>query len=293
MTAGDIGKYVRASGRKTEEVLRTVVNEEVMARLATSKFGPVLWLTSYVAKDGNYGKRLSYFYRRDSKVLRADGFAPGQDLNAPGFALSFLSYIKVLMAPDFIVEEKSLALHKGRLTAELSVSIEAMHTPLILTFVENAEDIFPEKTEFTPRFGGKTVELFTYPFENICADDYGDILARLEFMNDLSPFEEIYSIITANACDGTGFLVRLRASCEQRNVPFTASRLEKFRELAENKALIKKWDKRQKKASGTPVAWPDLIGTLYAFLSPVWEAILEEKVFFGDWMPELSRYLDG
>ncbi len=293
MTAADIGKFVRESGRKTEEVLRIVVNEEVMVRLAASKFGPVLWLTSYVSKDGSYQKRLSYFYRRDSKVLRADGFAPGQDLNAPGFALSFLSYIKVLMAPDFIVEEKSLALHKGFLTAELSISIEAMHTPLILTFVENGEDIFPEKTAFTPRFGGRTVELFTYPFENICADDFGMILSRLEFMNDPAPFEEIYSIITANACDGTGFLVRLRASCEQRNVPFTASRLEKFRALGGNKALIKKWDKRQKKAAGAPVAWPDMIEGLYAFLAPVWEAVLENRVFFGDWMPELGRYLDG
>lgn len=225
--------------------------------------------------------------------MRQDGFAPGQDLNAPGFALSFLSYIKVLMAPDFIVEEKSMALHKGLLTAELSVFIEAMHMPLILTFAENAEDIFPEKVEFTPRYGGRTVELFTYPFENICADDFGMILSRLDFMNDPTPFEEIYSIIMSNACDGTGFLVRLRASCEQRNVPFTVSRLEKFRSLAENKALAKKWNKRQKKAAGDPVAWKDMIERLYAFLAPVWEAVLEERVFFGDWMPELGRYLDG
>lgn len=58
MTASDVGKFVRESGRKTEDVLRTVVNEEVMARLAASKFGPVLWLTSYVSKDGTYSKRL-------------------------------------------------------------------------------------------------------------------------------------------------------------------------------------------------------------------------------------------
>ncbi len=293
MTAGDIAKIVRESGRKTEDVLRTVVVEEVMARLAGSKFGRCLWLASYVPKGGNVQKRVSYYYRKDISVTRADGFVPGQSLGAPGFVSAFLSYIEVLMAPDFRLEEKSIAAHRGVLYAEFSVSIEAMHTPLVLYFVENDEDLAPEKITFAPRYGGRAVDLFTYPFENICADDYGILLSRLEFVNNLEPFAELYGIVSQNACDGTAFQVRLRAVCHENNIPFTVSRLGKFGGLRENKSFAKKWDKRRKKAPDADIPWSDVIDTLYAFAEPVWKACMEDTVFFGDWMPELSRYLDG
>lgn len=293
MTAGDIGKIVRESGRKTEEVLRTVVVEEVMARLAASKFGRSLWLASYVPKGGNVQKRVSYYYRKDEKVRRADGFVPGQDLSAPGFVPAFLSYIKVLLAPDFRLEEKSIAAHRGILYAEFSVFLEAMHTPLVLYFVENDEDLAPEKIVFTPRFGGKTVDVLTYPFENICAADCAILLGRLSFVNDLEPFAELYGIISQNACDGTSFQVRLRSACLKNNISFTSSRLEKFRGLRDNAAFAKKWDKRRKKAPDADIPWGTVIDTLFAFVEPVWKACMEGTVFFGDWMPELGRYLDG
>ena len=114
-----------------------------------------------------------------------------------------------------------------------------------------------------------------------------------EYRNDDTPFAEAYGILLQNACDGTAFQVRLKSVCLENNIPFTSSRLEKFRLLRENKVFAKKWERRRKQALEADVSWAALIDTLYAFIAPVWEACMNDTVFFGDWMPELGRYLDG
>ena len=39
-------------------------------------------------------------------------------------------------------------------------------------------------------------------------------------------------------------------------------------------------------------AWQEVHAVLCAFLEPIWKNITEDKIFFGDWMPQLQRYFD-
>jgi len=30
---------------------------------------------------------------------------------------------------------------------------------------------------------------------------------------------------------------------------------------------------------------------ILSFVNPIWDAVCRDEIFFGDWMPDLSRYL--
>ena len=38
--------------------------------------------------------------------------------------------------------------------------------------------------------------------------------------------------------------------------------------------------------------WKEVIELLTAFFAPIFEGVLKDEVFLGDWMPELGRYLE-
>ena len=38
--------------------------------------------------------------------------------------------------------------------------------------------------------------------------------------------------------------------------------------------------------------WKDLSKKVFRFFLPIWNASARDEIFFGDWMPELGRYLD-
>ena len=56
-----------------------------------------------------------------------------------------------------------------------------------------------------------------------------------------------------------------------------------------------RWE-QYKKRNELSVIWEELLNELKAFFDPIFEAIASEeegRSFFGDWIPELGRYLDA
>ena len=101
-----------------EKLLQGRVTESMILRVGRSKFGRNLWLLSY---PGKIQKSLSYVYRPDEKIMERDGFVPGQSFSAPGFVEAFLSYVKLIMAPDFILDEKKVEASKKHIRIEAEV----------------------------------------------------------------------------------------------------------------------------------------------------------------------------
>lgn len=63
-----------------------------------------------------------------------------------------------------------------------------------------------------------------------------------------------------------------------------------IRSYKSNKNLMKKWKKYEKQKS-EKVEWEKVIGRVVDFLDPVWERLIANELYTGDWMPELGRYL--
>ena len=56
--------------------------------------------------------------------------------------------------------------------------------------------------------------------------------------------------------------------------------------------MQKRWKSHCKRKKETYPQWEEVIGLSVAFLEPVFEGVLKDEVFLGDWMPQLGRYLD-
>lgn len=288
MTAADIRAAAEAAGTGTDVVLQQAVADETVLRLGRSKFASCLRLAT--CREA-VGKRLTWLYRADEKVLPGDGFVPGQVLSAEGFGEAFSSYIRVLLAPDLVAVEADRHAGEGRLSLSFSVSVDELHCPLIITLFQNNDGASPEKTLYRPAWFGEAAEILSCPVEDMAARDFAGILSRLTFASDPAVFAELYALIGRNACDGTGFSVRLRAACQENHVPLTVSRLAGFHGLAADRGLKARWKGYCRHHAEAEKDWRTVMDRLSAFLDPVWEAALSGQPFFGDWMPELSRYL--
>ena len=55
--------------------------------------------------------------------------------------------------------------------------------------------------------------------------------------------------------------------------------------------MKKRWEKYVRKQGMENVSWETVLHRIVLFLRPVWNAMCRDEVFFGDWMPDLERYL--
>ena len=276
-----------------EKLLQGRVTESMVLRIGRSKFGTCLWLLSY---PGKLKKSLSYVYRPDEKIMARDGFMPGQSFSAPGFLEAFLSYIKLIMAPDFILDEKKVEASNDHIRIEAEVLEDGVTMPLILNFTENNEEIAPEKIRFKPKtISDPPVDIFIFPAERRAALIMAGVLKSLEYTNDFGLFAELYDIASNIPCDGTLLFVSMKRALQAKEVELTSGRRSCFETFSADRRMKKRWD-QYKKRNELSVTWEELLNELKAFFDPIFEAIASEeegRSFFGDWIPELGRYLDA
>ena len=95
--------------------------------------------------------------------------------------------------------------------------------------------------------------------EQIAAEQLLLILKPLELIQDMTPYLKLYEIVTKCPLEGRKVQEHLYILCCKEYV--------KMQESLWNAVLC-------------------------AFLEPIWKNITEDKIFFGDWMPQLQRYFD-
>ena len=275
-----------------EKLLQGRVTESMVLRIGRSKFGSCLWLLSY---PGKLKKSLSYVYRPDEKIMARDGFMPGQSFSAPGFLEAFLSYIKLIMAPDFILDEKKVEASKKHIRIESEVLEDGITMPLILDFTENNEEIAPEKIRFAPKtISDLPADIFIFPAERRAAGIMAGLLKSLEYTNDFGLFAELYDIASNIPCDGTLLFVSMKKALPEKEVDLTPGRRRCFDTFSVDRRMKKRWE-QYKKRNELSISWEELLSRLRVFFDPIFEAIAseEDSSFFGDWIPELGRYLDA
>ena len=276
-----------------EKFLQGRVTESMVLRIGKSKFRSNLWLLSY---PGKVRKSLSYVYRPDEKIMSRDGFLPGQSFSAPGFVEAFLSYVKLIMAPDFILDEKKVEASRKHIRIEAEVLEDGVTMPLILNFTENNEEIAPEKISFEPKtISEPPAEIFIFPAERRAARIMAAVLKSLEYTNDFGQFAELYDIVSNIPCDGTLLFVSMKKALLEREVTLTPGRRNCFDAFSADKRMKKRWEQYRKRDE-ISIGWEELLNLLKVFFDPIFEVIYsgeEGGNFFGDWIPELGRYLDA
>ncbi|MCR5144515.1 MAG: hypothetical protein K6B67_04335 [Lachnospiraceae bacterium] len=138
----------------------------------------------------------------------------------------------------------------------------------------------------------KTIDYLHYPSEEALCSHMVEILKQLELINEMEHYYAAYKIIKTYSMEGRKFREKLKDACSERHIKLEAKTYNTLKGYGDYKYMEKKWKNFLKKEKLTEPSWQELLEKINDFTEPIWESIVEDRIFFGDWMPELGRYLD-
>ncbi len=275
-----------------ENVLVGFVKERILNALCEKGFGSCLWLknASAISLSG-YKQRtlrqLSFVYKEDERVLKNDGFVPGT-----AFDEEFLPnlYDKVLsQIPEF--EMKQPEFEKNGIS--LYVYYKEMYVPMFLEVEPlKEESITPQAKQLLLPILGTTVDLLTYPMEQQAATHVAKICKELELIGEMEHYLQLYRIFSMYSVEGVRLQNAIRQELKRVKLGFERENFSAVLGFRDYTYMKKKWKVLLRRQKLEAPKWEEVIDLLDKVLSPLWQASKEDLVFFGDWMPEIGRYLD-
>lgn len=279
-------------------LLAGYVLEELMYLIEDSPFSLFLWLkNSSVFGIEQYRKKniltLEFGYVTDKLAMKKDGIVPGQELSLKmGYVM--LAYI---LKPDKIPEIswKGRAAMKGN-AVELDITgeLEEMTVPIHIRITKLREEgLSPVKRDF-PLFmqNNRKIPYLEYPVESILAEHLFSIIKDMELLSDMRAYEVVYEILKSDAVDGRHIREMLGGHCERNQIALDETRVEQIIAYKNYTYMRKRWNKYLRAHKETSPAWDEVMEVLIEFLPRIWNSLCRDEVFFGDWMPDLGRFLD-
>lgn len=124
------------------------------------------------------------------------------------------------------------------------------------------------------------------------------ILHYLELIPSMEAYEKAYEKLQTENFDGRRFCTALGKEWDKYGLEFSAKRGEILQGYKGHAYLEKRWKqhvKNRKSESQLKNAefpeWQEVCGKVNQFVIPMWDALCRDEIFFGDWMPDLGRYL--
>ena len=275
-----------------ENVLVEYVKETILITLLERGYGNYLWLKnkgafSLQGIQGRVDRSLKLVYKEDERVLKSDGFVPGTAFDED-FLKDFFEY-ELQTIPELKIRNPEYT--KNSITFD--AYYKEMYVPFLLEINELREQNLTAQSamiEF-PISNGR-YEVLTYPIEQEVASHVADICRDLELINEMEHYLEVFKLCSENSLEGVRLQNAIRQELGLRNLDYARDDLKHVLEFRDYTYMKKKWKvmlRRQKLAN---ISWEDVIDLFDKVLSPIWSAGKQDLVFFGDWMPEIARYLD-
>ena len=288
--------YAKEHNLPFRQVFGWFMSETVMSLLATSPFGRYLWLLEPlefdVTKDlHRIDGGLQFYYQEDEKVLPRDGFVPGQQLSAE-FIASFLA---------FLLKECEENFRSFKITGEttdyglrLSVFYEKMYMPFSISlFPVTEQNISPREDMFTLFWKPEQrVSYYRYPVEAEVAKHVFIILTKLELLNEMEHYLYLYELLSTCSLEGKEVCMRIRDALYEEYIVADEGRLATYLSYRNYSYMKRKWKALLRRYKIKTPSWEETHDRITSFLEPLWECLKENRLFFGDWMPQLGRFLE-
>lgn len=173
------------------------------------------------------------------------------------------------------------------------MEIEKMTVPISVVIKDvSGINTFPkEKTLMLSLQNAKTVKYMVYPIEQSVSDMLFEIFDKLELLNDMDMYLNLYDLIKSEAIEGR----KVKESLAERSMDkagFDMSRLEILKSYNDYTYMKKKWKVVKRRNDRENLSWEEVHENVIKFAEPIYLALINNEVFFGDWMPDLERYLD-
>jgi predicted nucleotidyltransferase component of viral defense system len=281
----------RNTGKDFQLVLQLFCQEEFLRRLQLSQYS-----NNLILKGGLFLYSISGF---ESRPTRDVDFLLKNISNAQEMISSILKEIIAIETPcNFVIYEvKSLepiAEHReyNGIRAKVIARIKNTRTPFDIDM--GVGDIIVPKPELrslpTQLEGFDEPRILVYSLESTIAEKFDAIISRLELSSRMKDYYDIYYLAHTYSFDGRKLQEAIFETLQHRGTPYEADTMTYIQAFSEDKDMLFKWNQYKKDTLKIDVEFNEIMGTIFGFIDPVFQAIVNENEFFGQWNPEALAY---
>ncbi|MGO5232316.1 nucleotidyl transferase AbiEii/AbiGii toxin family protein [Thermoguttaceae bacterium LCP21S3_D4] len=126
-------------------------------------------------------------------------------------------------------------------------------------------------------------EINTYSLESTIAEKFDAILQRLEMTSRMKDFYDIYYLSKMFDFDGRKLQEAIIETLQNRGTSYNRDSLQQVAGFVNNADMIAKWKRSLKDIKKSDLSFEEVVGAIVNFLKPVWDGIVDEEEFFGEW----------
>ena len=279
-------------------LLAGYVLESLMYLITESEFWKYLWLkTGSLLGVDKYNRdsipTLEFAYVADEDAESEKKTGPGKKLSLKTGYMILASVLKEEKVPE-IQWRGRVSFGEGVAVLDVEGVFEDMAIPVHIELMEIASNTaIPLEKELPLMMEhNKTITVMEYPSNSILAEQLLEILKDVELTSLMQAYDTAYQILDRQPVHGRHIQSLLAEVCDEEGFPLDPDRVNEI-VLCRDQAYIKKrWGKYLRHQKRKEPSWEMVMEKISAFLPAVWNAVCQDILFFGDWMPELGRFLD-
>lgn len=208
--------------------------------------------------------------------------------------------LAIVLTRTLIREKKSgitweMGLHltgEDRARVLMKGDLNGISVPFELSLEAVPPDIQAKKETFRLFFTPDAfLTYYAYPKEQALTHAFVDILWRMELIHDMRPYDTVFGILRTESLDGRHIREYIEEALFSRQLTLDKKRWNMLLNYRNDTYMKKKWKTYLRGEKKDTPPWAEVIDLMEAFFGPIWESMERDTVFFGDWMPDLRRFL--
>jgi len=281
----------KETGRSYQLCLQLFCQEGFLRRVSLSKYADNL-----VLKGGLFIYTLTGFESRatvDVDFLlcqlpntEAEILAVVEEIAAVDSGNDFITFAVKGIAPIALQRK-----YNG-LSVAITGLIKNTRTPFNIDF--GVGDIIVPKSEKrkipTQLDGFTQPEISTYSLESTIAEKFDAIISRFEFTSRMKDFYDIYYLARTFDFEGRRLQEAIFETLQNRGTSYDRDTFDNIEGLISFETMNTRWRAFLKKIKTPELDFHDVLTAIQVFLKPVFEAVIEEREFFGQWSCEEEKW---
>lgn len=134
-------------------------------------------------------------------------------------------------------------------------------------------------------------EISTYSLESTIAEKFDAMLQRLEMTSRMKDFYDIFYLSNMFNFDGRKLQEAIFETLQNRGTSYSRDSLNQIAELANDAEMIKKWNYFLRTIKMSELDFDEVVDAMVHFLSPAWQAIIDEDELLKNWDKEKSEWV--
>ncbi|MBQ7895270.1 MAG: nucleotidyl transferase AbiEii/AbiGii toxin family protein [Oscillospiraceae bacterium] len=282
----------KSSSISYQQCLQLFFQEEFLRRLAGSKYAD-----NFVLKGGLFIYTLTNFESR--ATVDVDFLMRGLNNDLARMDEIIAEILAVDTGNDFVTFKagKTEAIAAQRryhgVSTQITGYIKNVRVPFNVDIgVGDVIVPFAERRNIQTQLEGyEKPEILTYSLESTIAEKFDAILQRFELTGRMKDFYDIYYLSRTFDFDGLKLQTAIQETLQNRGTSYERDSFKRVLALAEDADMQTKWRYFLKTLGNPEMDFRDVMQGIELFLSPVWDAIIQEGEQQKSWSAENSAWM--